>query len=268
MQYRKAGIISEPKPGTRPVLDQKTLPVAVSSGDIDFLCGSCEAVLLKGMIDAVSFGNMVIKCPKCGNFNDISASTPAAQPPAATQPVAPPPVPPQPAMPRPTTIPHPEEAMNPSARIANINVNAIMTKWFQDWQVPSQYWDYWKTAIDIQVHDVYPASLLSAGIKQDTPAGTWEAGGKRHLAVKPQWLNPGVIAHEQAHNSFALLNANQKAAYATVHNSLKNTDYLIRLLYSKNQYGLSTDVEGHAEVYRYIGQYMPEQMKQYYPKLF
>ena len=49
---------------------------------------------------------------------------------------------------------------------------------------------------------------------------------------------------------------------------LKNSDPLIRLLYSKNAYGLTNDIEGHAEVYRYIGQWMPAQMKPYYPMLF
>lgn len=165
-------------------------------------------------------------------------------------------------------LPHPEEAMNPSATVANTSVDAVMTKWLRDWAVPAQHWDYWKKAIDLKVYDVYPPSLTAMGIKQETPAGTWEAGGKRYLAIKPSWLNPGVIAHEQAHNSYALLTVPQKAAFAALYNSLKNTDPLIKLLYSKNTYGLTTDIEGHAEVYRYIGQRMPEQLKQYYPKLF
>ena len=91
-----------------------------------------------------------------------------------------------------STLPHPEEPMNPSATLANTNVNAVMTKWLQDWGVPTRYWDYWKKAIDLQVYDVYPASLVAMGIRQNTPAGTWEADGKRHLAIKPQWLpRPG-----------------------------------------------------------------------------
>jgi len=165
-------------------------------------------------------------------------------------------------------LPHPEEPMNPSATLANANIDTVMTRWLRDWGVPAQYWGYWKNAIDLKVYDVYPPTLTAMGLKQDTPAGTWEAGGKRYLAVKPPWLNPGVIAHEQAHNSYALLTPAQKTAFSALHNSLKNTDPLIKLLYSKNTYGLSTEIEGHAEVYRYIGQHMPEQLKQYYPKLF
>jgi hypothetical protein len=166
---------------------------------------------------------------------------------------------------RPLAIPHPEEAMNPAATLANTDVTMIMTKWLQDWGVPLQHWEYWKTAIDMQVYDVYPDSL---GMRQDIPAGTWEAGGKRHLAIKPRWLNPGVIAHEQAHNSYALLSADQKTGFASVYAAFKNADPLIRLLYSRNTYGLTNDIEGHAEVYRYIGQHMPAQLKPYYPMLF
>jgi hypothetical protein len=169
---------------------------------------------------------------------------------------------------RPLTIPHPEEPMNPSATLMNTNVSATITQWLSDWGVPQQYWDYWKTAIDIQLYEIYPASLIAMGLNQDTPAATWEADGKRHLATKPKWLNPGVIAHEQAHNSYALLNSSQKTAFTALYTPLKNTDPLIKLLYSKNTYGLTNDVEGHAEVYRYIGKQMPAQLTMYYPRLF
>lgn len=169
---------------------------------------------------------------------------------------------------RPLTIPHPEEPVNPSATLANTDVNAIITKWLIDWGVPAQHRDYWKTAIDLQVHDIYPDSLIAMGITQDTPAVTWEAGGKRHLAIKPKWLNPGVIAHEQAHNSYALLTSSQKSVFSSAYTSLKDNDPLIKLLYSKNTYGLTNDIEGHAEVYRYIGIHMPPQLITYYPRLF
>jgi len=170
-------------------------------------------------------------------------------------------------IPKPAGIPHPEESMNPSATLTNINVNEIINKWLTGWEVPNEHWTYWKSTIDLQVYAIYPASLIAMGLKPDTPAGTWESGGRRHLAIKPQWLNPGVIAHEQAHNSYALLTSDQKVGYSNVYSTLKNSDPTIRLLYSKNQYGLTNDVEGHAEVYRYIGQWMPEQLKIFYPRL-
>ena len=169
---------------------------------------------------------------------------------------------------RPLAILHPEEPVNRAATLANTSIYTMLEKWFTDWDVPVQYRDYWKTAIDIQVYETYPPSLIKMGLRQDTPAATWDAGGKRHLAVKPAWLNPGVIAHEQSHNSYALLTASEKAAFSAAYGPLKTADPLIRLLYLKNRYGLTNDIEGHAEVYRYLGREMPPQLKAFYPRLF
>lgn len=166
------------------------------------------------------------------------------------------------------TLPHPEEPMNPSATLMNTNLMATISKWLEDWQVPVHYWEYWKTAIDVQVYEVYPPSLTASGLSQNTPACAWDADGKRHLAVKPHWLNPGVIAHEQAHNSYAILTPAQKTAFANAYAPLKNSAPLIKALYSINKYGLTNDVEGHADVYRYLGNQMPAELKMYYPLLF
>jgi hypothetical protein len=169
---------------------------------------------------------------------------------------------------QPLSLPHPEEPMNPLATIANTNVAAIINQWLSGWGVPTQYWNSWKTAIDIQVYEVYPPSITAMGINQDTPAATWDADGKRHLAIKPRWLNPGVIAHEQAHNSYAKLDPALKANFAALYTALKDRDQVLKLLFTMNRYGLTNDVEGHAEIYRYIGQQMPIQLKPYYPMLF
>ncbi len=197
-------------------------------------------------------------------------STPATQPTRTVEPAQPPPPTPTatPVDTVPPAIRHPEEPMNPLATVENTNTSAVVARWLGDWAVPGQHWDYWKTAIDIQVYETYPPSLIAMGITQDTPALTWEADGKRHLAVKPQWLNPGVVAHEQAHNSYALLTPGQKAAFSATYTPLKDTNPLIKLLYSMNGYGLTSDIEGHAELYRYLGDQMPPQLKQYYPRLF
>jgi hypothetical protein len=165
-------------------------------------------------------------------------------------------------------IPHPEELMNPAATLENSNVPAVIERWLTAWEVPAQFHNYWKTAVAVQVYTVYPPSILAMGISQDAPAATWIAGGRRQLAIKPQWINPGVLAHEMAHNSFTLLSPEQKTSFAALHTAYKGTDQLIKLLYSQNSYGLTSDMEGHAEVYRYIGKQMPEPLKVYYPMLF
>jgi hypothetical protein len=154
-------------------------------------------------------------------------------------------------------IPHPEEAPDYSKTIANADLNAALDEWTINYSVPENCRAYWKTKI---------AVTLDANLPY--PAATYELGGIRHLTIRPEWVNSGVIAHEQAHNSYALLTEKQKIEFSAVYTSLKATDPLILFLYSKNSYGLANDIEGHAEIYRYLGEGMPEALKKYYPKLF
>ena len=155
-------------------------------------------------------------------------------------------------------IPHPEEAADFSITVDNCNIDAVFNKWMLDYQVPAENRDHWRHAIEIEVTN-----------NLDSPAATWDnpRTGKRHLAVKPAYLNPGVLAHEQAHNSFALLTKKQKNEFSAAYAPLKTSDPLITYLYSINSYGKSSDIEGHAEMYRYLGEKMPGVLKKYYPKL-
>jgi len=85
--------------------------------------------------------------------------------------------------------------------------------------------------------------------------------------IRPEWANPGVIAHELAHESYSLLNAGQKAGFGVELNRLENTNNMVRLLYSRIPYAKANVIEAHAEIYRYMGEWMPETLKKYYPKL-
>lgn len=169
----------------------------------------------------------------------------------------------------PLTIPFPEEAENPLQTIANTNAEVILWEWLVNYDVPQEHWEYWKTKIDIQVVERFSdlGWTLASDLDSKIPAVSWEEGG-RHLAIKPTWLNPGVIAHEQAHNSYALLSTVEKREFVIVHSSVL-TDPLVELLYrTKRPTWGDFDVEGHAEIYRYLGGQMPEVLKKYYPKLF
>ena len=114
-----------------------------------------------------------------------------------------------------------------------------------------------KTKIEIKLDNTLPY-----------PAGTYELNGIRHLNIKPEWVNPGVIAHEQAHNSYALLTSEQKTGFTATYTPLKTSNPLLVFLFSKNSYGLTNEIEGHAEIYRYLGAEMPQELKKYFPKLF
>jgi hypothetical protein len=159
--------------------------------------------------------------------------------------------------PEPLSLPYPEEPPDQSRTVDNTDLDAVLDEWEIKYKVPESNRDYWKTRIAIKMDDTLPY-----------PAGTYERDGVRHLNVRPPWANPGVIAHEQAHNSYALLTEAEKAEFSKVYGPLKTKDPLIVLLYSKNTYGLTSDIEGHAEVYRYLGDQMPEKLKRFYPKLF
>jgi hypothetical protein len=194
--------------------------------------------------------------------------TPQKSAPTPPQPVADPlpePIPapapqPEPAPPQPPalTIPYPEEAADFSITMDNYDIEVVFNKWMLDYQVPAENYDHWRNIIEIEVTE-----------NLSSPAATWDnySTHKRHLAVKPPYLNPGVLAHEQAHNSYALLTEQQKREFSTAYTPLKTSDPLIIYLYSINSYGTTSDIEGHAEIYRYLYGKMPEALKKYYPKL-
>lgn len=162
-----------------------------------------------------------------------------------------------PSVPAKVTIPHPEESPDSSKTVTNTDLYAALDQWTVDYNVPEEKREYWKTKIAISLDANLPY-----------PAGTYELDGVRHLTIRPEWVNSGVIAHEQAHNSYALMNEYDKMGFSIIHSRLKTRNPLIVYLYSINSYGLTNDVEGHAEVYRYLGEEMPAELKRYYPKLF
>jgi len=156
------------------------------------------------------------------------------------------------------TILHPEEPFDPSKTLENTDIDEALDNWCIDYNVPVKHREYWKTQIVIELDPDYPA-----------PAGTWDGvDGKRHLKAQPGYFNSGVIAHEQAHNCYSLMTQDEKNEFSDTYASLKTTNPLITHLYSINTYGLTNDIEGHAEVYRYLCEIMPAELKQYYPKLF
>jgi hypothetical protein len=197
-------------------------------------------------------------------FNKILSTFKRLAVPAPTEPGPQPKTEPEP-LPEPTSgpapgqlsIPYPEEAPDYSRTIENTDLDAVLNEWEVKYNVPIEEREYWKTKIEIKLDVTIPY-----------PAGTYEANGIRHLTIRPEWVNPGVIAHEQAHNSYALLTSEQKAEFSATYTPIKTSDPLVVFLFSKNSYGLTNDIEGHAEIYRYLGAEMPQALKKYYPKLF
>jgi hypothetical protein len=152
------------------------------------------------------------------------------------------------------TLLHPEEKPDYSITMDNYNLDIVFDKWYNDYQVPFDEWGYWRNKIEIDVTDTL-----------SYPAACWDIPNGRHLAIRPEYLNAGVLAHEQAHNSFSLLTITDRANFAIDLEPLKKSG-IIQYLFKVNRYGLSSPVEAHAEIYRYIE--VPESLRKYYPKLF
>lgn len=67
---RKLKIIPKPEPKTRTVFTGKVLPFIKGVGNINLLCGNCNAILVKG-INEGQIRNIVIQCPICKFYNEI-----------------------------------------------------------------------------------------------------------------------------------------------------------------------------------------------------
>ena len=189
-----------------------------------------------------------------------------------TPPVIIPPVEPSPV--KPLSIPHPEEPPDWDLTLHDVDVFGVINEWLQKWEVPTEYWSYWQTIIDMQVYDEYPDYMIRWGVQQDWASFTWFAEGKRHMAITPAWLNPGVVAHEQAHSSYDLLTEDEQFEFETTYIALYlANDPMTHLMdHCTNYINYPIDnepeqVETHAEVYRFLGQQMPESLKRFYPKL-
>ncbi len=154
---------------------------------------------------------------------------------------------------QPTELPYPEEPKDTNKTIDSINVAALVNNWLTKYHVPAQYRNYWQN-FHIIISTTY-----------DAPAAT--SSQKDEMYLRPEWANEGVLSHELAHESYSLLNCFKKVTFKCKYNKYLTSDPLIVLLHSKNTYMNTNIVEAHAEIYRYIGDHMPTELYQYYPKL-
>jgi hypothetical protein len=158
-------------------------------------------------------------------------------------------------------LPHPEEAMNPLATVESMHLTAILDKWFLDWGVPEADRVFWRS---------WPIVLVP-GLKYngaEYPALTWPD----RIDLDPRWANPGVIAHECCHVLWARFDAAKRTAFSAQYQSLMLTDDLLQLMrsrqpYVQSQFGKNSDIEGHAECYRYLGTRMPAGLLVFYEGL-
>lgn len=68
MQNKRGKIVSEPIDGNKKVLAPR-VPI-IGETDVNFICGKCNTMLVKGF-DPAKFNNNVVKCMNCDKLNEI-----------------------------------------------------------------------------------------------------------------------------------------------------------------------------------------------------
>jgi hypothetical protein len=163
------------------------------------------------------------------------------------------------------TLLHPEEKPDYSITMDNYNLDKVIDKWLNDWHVPMDYWNFWSLS-GVEIIVTLDTVIYFDGKEyKHAPAQSETSNDERVLKVRPEYLNAGVIAHEQAHNSYSLLNVTDQANFNIDLQPFLKTG-IVQYLFTQNAYGLTSPVESHAEIYRYID--VPQSLRKYYPKLY
>jgi DNA-directed RNA polymerase subunit RPC12/RpoP len=67
-------LISEPQEGTRPIYrknSSKIEPFMVGKGDIDYICGRCNNIIVENVSQGEIASDAVFQCPNCQSFNEV-----------------------------------------------------------------------------------------------------------------------------------------------------------------------------------------------------
>ena len=153
----------------------------------------------------------------------------------------------------PLTLPHLPEPPDYSRTIGGVDVAALRASWFSQWGVPESSRSFWNDEVKLYISLQYP---YAAATFSET----------REIWLRPEWADPGVLAHEAAHISYALLTGDEKEDFkASLKASMEHS--LVKLLARQIPYFHANAVEAHAEIYRYLGEQMPWFLRKYYPKL-
>lgn len=162
---------------------------------------------------------------------------------------------PEPVEPEPLVLPHPENAPDYTATMDNVDINTIISTWFDEYAVQNAHRPYWLNDCNIILSQkfTYPAATIAQ---------------TKTVYVRPEWCNPGVIAHEVCHIVWYELTETERIGYENALYDARQTDELVKLAWETKTYMQTNIVEAHADCYRYLGQYMPDSLKKYYPRLF
>jgi hypothetical protein len=71
MRKIKLKPVPKPKEEERTVFEAKVAPIFRGGGDIDAICGSCDTILLKSVLEG-QIRQVVVRCVNCGNYSEVS----------------------------------------------------------------------------------------------------------------------------------------------------------------------------------------------------
>ena len=66
----RLSVIPKPGEGVRTVIESKVSPAFKGEGEVDYICGCCGAILAENVRQG-QIKNIVIHCPKCGQYNEF-----------------------------------------------------------------------------------------------------------------------------------------------------------------------------------------------------
>ena len=168
-------------------------------------------------------------------------------------------------------LPHPRESRNWCDNTANWvgdvsakpSIADVIGVWLTKWAVPQRYWHYWAAEIPIEVWT--PTNPLGwESWYNSTAAGiAFDAS----IYIKPEWISPGVIAHEAAHTVYKALSPLLTHEFISEFEAARKDGGLLAQLFNTNVGNMYNTLEIHAEVYRFLGQEMPKRLIKYYPTL-
>ncbi len=153
------------------------------------------------------------------------------------------------------------------------NIDDVVSTWMQNYYVPEEWRDKWESVNVDKPNNTFKFGPFKWNVEQGSfwskvfgyhqeKAAGWSYRNNPTIKLTENFLNPGVLAHEMAHQQWDYLAATQRKAFETSLNNLKESSDLIRDASSSS--GIQ---EWYADIYRLYGPWMPNELKQFYPQL-
>ncbi len=147
-------------------------------------------------------------------------------------------------------VPYPRETPT-SPRYTN--PNDLMNVWISRWFVSDP--SFWRNTENVKLYIDY--------------AWPWPAATSGNVIhIQPEYADPGVLAHEICHVAWPLLSQVEQQDFSDLYPTIASQDKLVALVTYGGPWGASISVaDAQAEIYRFLGVYMPNELKKFYPHL-